>query len=189
MNNWIAVGLSVDLEAGTLTGTRIDGQEIVLWRDGDGIARAWVDRCPHRGLRLSLGFVRNGRLGCLYHGWQFDGAGICRSFPAHPELPVPENIRVAGFPCVEAAGFVWVCTGTPGPAPADAPAVPVRSLHIHAPAASLREALQAAPEGLRIECQPVAPGITALHTITETSSLQHAANAWLEALRGRMEVA
>ena len=46
------------------------GESIVLWRDGAGKVHALEDRCPHRGMRLSFGFVRGDALNCLYHGWQ-----------------------------------------------------------------------------------------------------------------------
>ncbi|KAJ6383109.1 hypothetical protein OIU77_031520 [Salix suchowensis] len=31
------------------------------------------DRCPHRLAKLSEGQLIDGRLECLYHGWQFEG--------------------------------------------------------------------------------------------------------------------
>ena len=65
-----------------------------MWRDSDGVAHVWEDRCPHRGMRLSLGFVRGDQIACLYHGWRYDAAGQCRYIPAHPQLTPPETIRV-----------------------------------------------------------------------------------------------
>ena len=43
-------------------------EAVVLWRNADGQAQAFVDRCPHRGARLSMGRVENGHLECPYHG-------------------------------------------------------------------------------------------------------------------------
>jgi len=48
------------------------GEDVVLWRDGSGAVRAMKDQCPHRGAKLSMGRVENGRLECGYHGWQFE---------------------------------------------------------------------------------------------------------------------
>ena len=55
---WHAVALAGGVETATSMGTRLFGEEIVVWRDATGAAHAWEDRCPHRGMRLSMGFVR-----------------------------------------------------------------------------------------------------------------------------------
>ncbi|HDS0942401.1 TPA: Rieske 2Fe-2S domain-containing protein, partial [Pseudomonas putida] len=31
------------------------GQEMAVWRDDNGAVNVWENRCPHRGLRLTLG--------------------------------------------------------------------------------------------------------------------------------------
>lgn len=105
---WAAVALSADIPPATAAPARLEGAEIVLWRDAGGTLQAWEDRCPHRGMRLSFGFVREGRLTCLYHGWQFDASARCRHIPAHPELKVPGTIRAKPWPLRERAGLVWV---------------------------------------------------------------------------------
>ena len=54
---WHPVALSADIEPGIANGTRILGREIVVWRDASGAAHVWDDRCRHRGMRPSFGFV------------------------------------------------------------------------------------------------------------------------------------
>lgn len=81
---------------------------LVLWRDGAGTPRAFTDRCPHRGTRLSLGCVREGALACPYHGWRFDGTGRVVSIPALPGFQPPDSHRVAGHAVVEQYGLLWV---------------------------------------------------------------------------------
>jgi nitrite reductase/ring-hydroxylating ferredoxin subunit len=139
---WYAVTLSEALEAGTSAGTHLFGKEIVIWRDANGVAHAWEDRCPHRGMRLSFGFVRGDRIACLYHGWQYDAAGQCRYIPAHPDLKVPETICVSTYPCCERVGMVWVYSElgieTPPDLSFDRPNVtPVRSIYIDCPPATV----------------------------------------------------
>ena len=133
---WVPVALAGDVENGAATGVRVFGRELVVWRDAAGLAHVWEDRCPHRGMRLSFGFVRGDRLACLYHGWQFDGAGQCRYIPAHPQLDVPATITTWRFASAEQAGLIWVFMGEgapPAPPPAgNAEIVPVRSLMIAA---------------------------------------------------------
>jgi nitrite reductase/ring-hydroxylating ferredoxin subunit len=142
---WTAIGLSRDLEAGAATGVIVSGQEWALWRGVSGRAHLWEDRCPHRGMRLSLGFVREDRFGCLYHGWQYDETGQCRLIPAHPDLTPPASIRIRGRAVAESGGLIWACFADDPPAPPDfAGALPVRSLYLDAPLAAAKAALGAA---------------------------------------------
>jgi nitrite reductase/ring-hydroxylating ferredoxin subunit len=130
---WVALGLSNALEPGTSTGAIVDGREFVIWRDSAGLPHVWDDRCPHRGMRMSFGFVRGDRIACLYHGWQYDTAGQCRAVPAHPDLDVPKTIRIQTYPTVEVAGLIWATlsgevSGPPQIEESDV--TPVRSVYI-----------------------------------------------------------
>ncbi len=197
---WHAVALSADLERGMSVGTRLDGVELVVWRDGSGEAHVWEDRCPHRGMRLSFGFVRGDRLACLYHGWQFDGAGRCRAIPAHPALAVPSTIRAATNNCVERHGMIWTTAGSsvsdgeiPGP-PGQAEAVAVRSIAVFRDAALLRAALpdHPAPVDTIAAIQPLAPGRSMLHlTLPGAPDLSQrlAVCDWAETFRAALEAA
>jgi phenylpropionate dioxygenase-like ring-hydroxylating dioxygenase large terminal subunit len=52
------------------------GHPLVLWKSrDDGPIYCADDVCPHRSAALSEGRVRNGKLECQYHGWQFQGGG------------------------------------------------------------------------------------------------------------------
>lgn len=204
---WYAVALSTDLEAGTSAGTHLFGKEIVLWRDRAGVSHAWEDRCPHRGMRLSFGFVRGNHIACLYHGWQYDEAGQCRSIPAHPGLEVPDTIRVATYSSVEQDGLIWVHSEMTAEAPAaslpDLQGMqPVRSLYVDRPAGYVAEFLQA--EGLaadgsmlsttiegidvRLALQPFDDERAALHILAAAGEGKaKAIAAWAEGLRHRLE--
>lgn len=58
-------------------------EDLVLFRDRDGQARALRDRCPHRAAPLSRGQREaDGCLRCPYHGWVYDGAGELREVPS-----------------------------------------------------------------------------------------------------------
>ncbi|NVN12987.1 Rieske (2Fe-2S) protein, partial [Nguyenibacter vanlangensis] len=91
-DGWHALMLAMDLEPGSVAGCVLRGRELAVWRDARGVAHVWDDRCPHRGMRLSLGFLREGTLACLYHGWRFGPDGRCAHIPAHPELSPPATI-------------------------------------------------------------------------------------------------
>ena len=164
MTSWYPVALAAGLAPGTSAGTRLFGRELVVWRDEAGQSHVWEDRCPHRGMRLSFGFVRGDHLACLYHGWQFGADGRCRHIPAHPDLNVPGTIRAVPEPTVERLGMVWtLARGSASvDAPPDATVVPVRSLSVRSPAARATEALLAAPplfDAASSQAEPVGYGI------------------------------
>lgn len=108
--HWHPVALSEAVGSAPLAAQLLE-QPLVLWRDEQGLAHAWADRCPHRGARLSLGKVCAGRLECPYHGWQFDGAGQCVHVPALPAFVPPATHAATAFACREHYGLVWVCLG------------------------------------------------------------------------------
>jgi nitrite reductase/ring-hydroxylating ferredoxin subunit len=147
VEGWYPITLSASIDPGTSAGARLLGQELVVWRDNSGVAHVWEDRCPHRGMKLSFGFVRGDHIACLYHGWQYDTAGHCRYIPAHPDLDVPKTIKTNVFGAVEAAGMIWVgpSEGTgPSPALGDfGETLPVRSLYLDCNAGIASEALNA----------------------------------------------
>ena len=207
---WYAVAIAEGLEPGTSAGTRLFDKEIVVWRDQDGASHAWEDRCPHRGMRLSFGFVRGNHIACLYHGWQYDTAGQCRYIPAHPNLEVPDTIKVVTYPSAEAGGLVWIWSEmtaeAPVPPPEDFAARPVRSLYVERSAeivaAILDEGIAGpfeilspvsfatAIEGatLRLELQPFTAERTALHIVQTDGKPDTAEIAvWSEELRAVLE--
>src|SRR6478609_5295137 len=91
--SWTPVALSADLPAGTVIPARISAGSIALWRSESGRLSPSADRCPHRGMSLSHGFVRGEALSCIYHGWSYAQGGNCIRIPAHPGLTPPETIR------------------------------------------------------------------------------------------------
>ncbi|MGP9789574.1 Rieske 2Fe-2S domain-containing protein [Roseinatronobacter sp. NSM] len=143
---WTPLALARDIVTATSAGTVWNGAEIVLWRDSAGTAYAWEDRCPHRGMKLSFGFVRGDRIACLYHGWEYDSTAACRYIPAHPELDVPATIRVARYKAAETLGMIWVAPlDVTAPAPVDETDVTaLRSLQVDAPLPALTQLLATA---------------------------------------------
>jgi len=165
---WVAVSLSASLKPSTSTGTLIDGKEYAVWRDNANAAHVWEDRCPHRGMRMSFGFVRGDHIACLYHGWQYDGAGQCRYVPAHPQLEVPQTIKVPTFHALESGGLIWASVEEQQP---DAPSIPasevtpVRSLYIDQPLGPTMAALSTV----------TIPGFTETTSVTALATVTHEA--------------
>ena len=59
---WVPVAAAAGLGPAAPQRASVFGEELVLWRDAVGRAKAFTDRCPHRGARLSMGRVHEGRL-------------------------------------------------------------------------------------------------------------------------------
>jgi phenylpropionate dioxygenase-like ring-hydroxylating dioxygenase large terminal subunit len=120
LNDWHAVAWASQVREGQPTAIRLLEDELVLWRNGDGI-HVWRDLCVHRGSRLSAGRVVNNCLACPYHGWEYDSTGQCVRIPAQPDQPPPARAHAAVYAVKEKYGLVWVCVGSP---PRDVPAFP-----------------------------------------------------------------
>ncbi len=102
----------------------VAGERIVFFRDREGRARALLDRCPHRGVALSLGTVRDGCIACPFHGWRFDGEGRACEVPYNPDAK-RELLGATAIPCEERVGMLWIytapCEGGVAPEPFELP--------------------------------------------------------------------
>ncbi len=88
------------------------GENLVVWRDGQGKARCMTDFCPHRGAKMSLGEVVRGELSCWYHGASFNGEGVCTGFPAEgSDSKMPKRLKIKSYPVQERVGLVWAYIG------------------------------------------------------------------------------
>lgn len=142
----LPVGLARDLPALRVMRAQVGDTDLAIWRSATGRLSAWGNRCPHRGMRLSHGFVRGEALACLYHGWHYGKEGLCSFIPAHPELEPPKTIRPEIFDIVEAGGVLWVSTdGAAVPTEMTSGLRPVRSLTFEAEPAAVRAACLTIP--------------------------------------------
>ena len=125
------VSLSRDLIAKQVMRAELGRVDMAVWRSTCGVVSAWENRCPHRGMRLSHGFVRGESLACAYHGWHYNCEGACHYIPAHPELEPPKTIRPTVYNVAESGGIVWVnATGTVQPVAFPTTTVAVRSISL-----------------------------------------------------------
>jgi len=105
---WYIAAWPHELEDGPVA-RRILGEDVVLFRDGDGQVGAVEDRCPHRGVRLSLGTCVGNGLQCGYHGLVIDRNGTCVENPGEAIRPGVFDIRA--FKVVERQKFLWIWMG------------------------------------------------------------------------------
>ncbi|MDF9392168.1 MULTISPECIES: aromatic ring-hydroxylating dioxygenase subunit alpha [Methylococcus] len=114
-NYWYVVEIDGRLKPRQVKRVRFWGQDIALFRDAAGELHAVEDRCPHRQLPLSQGFVEGGNLVCTYHGWKFDGCGRCTEI--HHELGKGRTrlprIRIRTYPVKAQWGLIWLFPGDP----------------------------------------------------------------------------
>ena len=113
-NTWYVAGKSQDITDKPL-GRKICGERIVFYRDSEGRVAALEDFCPHRGAPLSLGFVKDGKLVCGYHGLEMGCEGKTVSMPGQRVRGFP---AIRNYPSVERYGFIWVWPGDAGKADA-----------------------------------------------------------------------
>ncbi len=87
------------------------GVDVVVWCDDDGRPCVAEAVCPHLGSDLGPdagGRVRDGRLVCPFHGFEFDATGQCVDTPyAAP----PRAARLRVFPAREMLGMIFAWWG------------------------------------------------------------------------------
>jgi len=106
---WFPVARSAEVAPRHIAQAQLLGREIALWRSDAGAVNAWENRCPHRGVRLSIGHNTGNELRCQYHGWRFAaGSGQCTLIPAHPTQKPASSIRAGVYAVVERYHLVWV---------------------------------------------------------------------------------
>ena len=115
--HWTPIAASTDLRPNKVNAFLLDDIPVVVFRDETGLVRALVDRCPHRSVKLSLGKVTNGQLQCAFHGWRFDGNGLCKHIPLNPDAKLAA-IKAQAVACEERGGLIWLYAGDASNAPA-----------------------------------------------------------------------
>jgi phenylpropionate dioxygenase-like ring-hydroxylating dioxygenase large terminal subunit len=117
---WMPIGAVAELDDAPMKPVRLMGEDLVLYRDGQG-QYGLVDRhCGHRRADLCNGWIEDRGLRCHYHGWLWDHAGRCLQQPfeevAHPQARFKDRVRITAYPVEAKAGLLWAYLGPP-PAP------------------------------------------------------------------------
>lgn len=114
---WYFIASRADLQKARLIRMTWMGEEIVAWCDGAGRVCVAEAYCPHLGSDLGPaagGRVRDGRLVCPFHGYEFDSAGRCVATP-YAEPPRTAGLRV--FETDEVSGLIFAWWGIGGRPP------------------------------------------------------------------------
>lgn len=104
---WWPVGFSDHLK-NKLTFIRLLGEDLVLFRHGNGRPGVLGALCSHRRVNLCLGNVTKNGLSCRYHGWMYDIDGKVLETPGEPqESKLKEIVHHLSYPVEELGGLVF----------------------------------------------------------------------------------
>lgn len=109
VSGWYAVLPSKQLKNKKPVSLTCFGMDLVLWRAENGQISCFLDRCPHRGAKLSIGNVKYNCLECPYHGFRFNINGSCELAPEFSK-PVP-GLKVQSYPTKESMDMIWILYG------------------------------------------------------------------------------
>jgi len=110
-NKWYLICPSKDLKH-EIVQQKILGEELIIFRTKSGEAVALEDRCCHRNVKLSLGYLEGERVVCGYHGWEFNSSGACTLIPSQlPDTKIPPKAEIKKYPIREFNKWVWLFIG------------------------------------------------------------------------------
>ncbi|MGW2888038.1 Rieske 2Fe-2S domain-containing protein [Streptomyces griseoruber] len=116
---WHPIATSATLTNDVPHRTRVLGEDLIVFRDGQGRPGVVFERCAHRGSSLFYGRVEEDGLRCCYHGWKFDVQGHCLDQAVEPGGGKRRNLaRQPWYPVEERYGLVFVYMGPPDRKPA-----------------------------------------------------------------------
>ncbi len=104
----LMLAASCELDTNSYKAMEVAGIPVLLLRDRQGQARAFLNSCPHRGAILSEGQGPATRFTCPYHGWTFGQDGKLAGYPLREAFGDVSDIRLTEFSTFESAGMVWV---------------------------------------------------------------------------------
>ena len=113
----LALVLSIEIATpNSYRATEVCGTPVIVTRDGEGKAHAFLNACRHRGAPVCAdGRGEARQFSCPYHAWVYDTKGALVSMyggKTFGDVDI-EKMGLRELPCVEKAGLVWVCL-TPG---------------------------------------------------------------------------
>jgi nitrite reductase/ring-hydroxylating ferredoxin subunit len=115
---WTPVALSEELVPdGPPVAVKVLGEDLVLFRDGQGQLGLIGRWCAHRGTDLRFGDVEEAGVRCAYHGWLYDVHGSCLEMPLEPDdTELRAQVQQKAYRCQEHAGLIFGYLG-PGEPP------------------------------------------------------------------------
>ena len=111
INFWYPMALTEEITDQPVK-VRAIGQDFVVFRGEDGAAKCVSNTCAHRGGSLAGGKIKGNSIQCPYHGWEYDGDGVCHRIPSlGPDAKIPSRSRVDAYPVQEKFGIIFAFLG------------------------------------------------------------------------------
>ncbi len=112
-NQWYAIAPEKIVPPGKMTGLKRLGKELLIFQTTDKQWGCIEDLCSHRGVRLSVGKLKDdGCVECPFHGLRFDASGTCTRIPANGiNAPVDDRYRVRSYAIRVQYGIIYVFYG------------------------------------------------------------------------------
>lgn len=97
-------------EPGDYKAMEVSGVPVLLTRGDDGVVRAFLNQCTHRGAYLADGCGKARRFTCPYHGWSFDRSGALLAVASADAFGEVDKAAksLSAFPLLEQGGLIWV---------------------------------------------------------------------------------
>lgn len=108
----LGLALSIELpEPGSYLARTVFDKPLLLTRDEQGMARAFLNVCRHRGAILCPdGSGKKSRFVCPYHSWAYAADGALLHLNAEDTFGEVDKtaLGLAELPCDEKSGVIWV---------------------------------------------------------------------------------
>ncbi len=112
INQWYIACLEDELKVQNPLKKKICGEELVIFRTESGKISVIEDRCCHRNVNLSLGYIQGENIKCGYHGWEYNCDGKCVRIPSlSNEERIPAGAKVKAYTVIIKHRCVWVWIG------------------------------------------------------------------------------
>lgn len=110
---WQPVLLSCELPDadGPPKKVKILGEDLLAFRDTDGLVGLVDHVCSHRGASLYYGRNEENGIRCVFHGLKFDRHGKCIDIPIAAPGTCREKLNLKSYPTHEAGGYIWAYMG------------------------------------------------------------------------------
>ena len=127
---WQPAALSEELGAEKPLPLQLFGEELVLFRDGEGKPALIGRYCAHQGVDMIYGRIEEDGIRCMYHGWLFDNCGkvvVRGEWVEGGEKRM--EVGQPAYPCAEIGGVILTYMG-----PGETPRLPAYEFLVNPPA-------------------------------------------------------
>lgn len=108
----LMLAMSCELKGtGSFKTMDVCGVPVLMVRDADGVARAFINSCSHRGaVIVTERSGKKGRFTCPYHAWVYDHSGALVSVYEEDDFGCIDKSThgLVPLPIGERAGMIWV---------------------------------------------------------------------------------